>query len=72
VAKTEQTERRPVTRADFVGAAMVDFLCAIAQDIRLDEGTRNRAKMLCEQWDSVSPVRIGDCAADSKKAAAGE
>jgi hypothetical protein len=51
---------RPVTRADFVGAKMANFLYALAQDSRLDEHTRNEAKLLCEQWDSVSPVRINN------------
>lgn len=52
--------RRPVTRADFVGAKMANFLYAMAQDKRLDEHTRQEAKTLYEQWDSVCLFRLNN------------
>jgi hypothetical protein len=53
-------KRRPVTRADFIGAKMANFLYAMAQNPALDAHTREEAKTLCDQWDSVCLFRINN------------
>jgi len=59
-AKKAAETRRPVTRADFIGAKMANFLFAMAHTNALDEHTRNEARLLCEQWDSIAVIRINN------------
>lgn len=60
-AKREKKEtRRPVTRADFIGAKMANFLFAMNQNTALDQHTRDEAKILYEQWDSVCLFRLNN------------
>jgi hypothetical protein len=51
---------RGVTRADFVGTKMANFLHSMAQNKALPEHERAEAKLLYEQWDSVCPVRLNN------------
>jgi hypothetical protein len=67
--------RRPVTRADFIGAKMANFLFNLKYNTALSEKDREYAKTLQEQWDSVAVFRVDNplVAADYEKAlAAGE
>jgi hypothetical protein len=59
MAKRKET-RRPVTRADFIGAKMANFLFSIEHNNALDEHTRKEAKNLYEQWDSVCLFRLNN------------
>jgi hypothetical protein len=58
--RKEKETRRPVTRADFVGAKMANFLFAMAHNATLDEHTRKEARLLCEQWDNICVFRINN------------
>jgi hypothetical protein len=49
-----------VTRADFVGAKMANFLHAMGQNPALDEATRREARLLCQQWDVICLFRINN------------
>lgn len=60
MARAKRDPDRGVTRADFVGAKMANFLFALSQNPALDEDSRAEAKKLCEQWDSVCPVRLNN------------
>jgi hypothetical protein len=74
-ARRKKETRRPVTRADFVGAKMANFLFAMAHNSSLDEHTRDLARTLFEQWDSVCLFRVNNpiVSAELEKAmAAGE
>jgi hypothetical protein len=51
---------RGITRADFVGTKMANFLHSMAQNKALPEHERVEAMKLCEQWDSVCPVRLNN------------
>ena len=55
-----RTPDRSITRADFVGTKMANFLHSVAQNRALDEYTRQEARKLYEQWDSVCPVRLNN------------
>lgn len=59
MAKAKAKEkRRPVTRADFIGAKMANFLFNLKYNTNLSEKDREYAKKLQEQWDSVAVFRI--------------
>lgn len=63
MAKAKKSKREPdraVTRADFIGCKMSNFLFSLAYNTALDEASRTEARKLCEQWDSVCPVRINN------------
>jgi len=57
-AKREKMTRRPVTRADFIGAKMANFLFNLKYNPALSASDREWAKTLQEQWDSVAVFRI--------------
>ena len=57
-AKAEQ--RRPVTRADFIGAKMANYLWQLQYNKSLTEDERALAKKLCDQWDSIAVVKINN------------
>jgi hypothetical protein len=60
-AKARKAEtRRPVTRADFIGAKMANFLFTMAHTNTLDEYTRKEARLLCEQWDLIAVFRLNN------------
>ena len=74
-AKKKAETRRPVTRADFIGAKMANFLFNLKYNTALSERDREYAKTLQEQWDSVAVFRIDNpiVSAEYEKAmAAGE
>jgi len=74
-AKREKMTRRPVTRADFIGAKMANFLFNLKYNTALSEKDREYCKTLQEQWDSVAVFRIDNpiVSAEYEKAmAAGE
>jgi len=74
-AKKKAETRRPVTRADFVGAKMANYLWQLQYNKSLTEEERELAKKLCAQWDSIAVVRINNpiVSAELEKAfAAGE
>jgi len=74
-AKKKAETRRPVTRADFIGAKMANFLFNLKYNTALSERDREYAKKLQEQWDSVAVFRIDNpiVSAEYEKAmAAGE
>ena len=75
MAKAKKATRRPVTRADFIGAKMSNFLFNLKYNTSLSERDREFAKTLQEQWDSVAVFRIDNpiVSAEYEKAmAAGE
>jgi hypothetical protein len=57
-ARRKKETRRPVTRTDFVGAKMANFLFAMAHNSALDEHTRDIARKLYQQWDSICLFRV--------------
>ena len=72
---TRKTKRRVVTRADFVGTKMANLLFSLKSNPVLPQSTRDEAKKLQEQWDSVCVFRLNNpiVAAELEKAfAAGE
>jgi hypothetical protein len=74
-AKKKAETRRPVTRADFIGAKMANFLFNLKYNTALSESDREYAKKLQEQWDSVAVFRVDNpiVSAELEKAfAAGE
>ena len=74
-AKRGKEARRPVTRADFIGAKMANFLFNLKYNTNLSASDREFAKKLQEQWDSVAVFRIDNpiVSAEYEKAmAAGE
>lgn len=74
MARTRNPDRG-VTRADFVGTKMANFLYSMAQNTALPMHERAEATKLCEQWDSVCPVRLNNpivVAELEKSMAAGE
>jgi hypothetical protein len=58
--KPKAESRRPVTRADFIGAKMANFLYSMAQNSALPQHERAEAKKLYEQWDSVCLFRLNN------------
>jgi hypothetical protein len=73
--RKKEATRRPVTRADFIGAKMANFLFNLKYNSNLSEKDRAYATTLQEQWDSVAVFRIDNpiVAAEYEKAmAAGE
>jgi hypothetical protein len=58
MAGKAKTNRRPVTRADFIGAKMANFLFNLKYNEALSQKDRDYAKLLQEQWDSVAVFRI--------------
>jgi hypothetical protein len=73
--KPKALDRRPVTRADFIGAKMANFLFSLQYEKALSPEQRALAKLLMEQWDSVAVFRVNNpiTAAELEKAmAAGE
>ena len=56
----KRTPDRGITRADFVGTKMANFLFSMAHCKALPEHDRAEAKKLYEQWDSVCPVRLNN------------
>jgi len=74
-AKRKKVTRRPVTRADFIGAKMANFLFNLKYNTALSATDREYATKLQEQWDSIAVFRVDNplVAADYEKAmAAGE
>ena len=74
-AKRKKVTRRPVTRADFIGAKMANFLFNLKYNTALSASDREFATKLQEQWDSVAVFRIDNpiVSAEYEKAmAAGE
>jgi hypothetical protein len=55
-----RTPDRGITRADFVGTKMANFLHSMAQNKALPEHERAEARKLQEQWDAVCPVRLNN------------
>ena len=51
---------RGITRADFVGTKMANFLFSMAHNKALPEYDRAEARKLQEQWDAVCPVRLNN------------
>lgn len=60
VAKETIRKSRKITRADFIGAKMANFLHAMGQDKRLDDYTRLQARQLHQQWDVVCLFHVNN------------
>jgi hypothetical protein len=56
--RTKRNPDRAVTRADFVGTKMANFLFSMAHNSALPQHERDEAKKLYDQWDSVCPIRL--------------
>ena len=57
----EKMHKRPaITRRDFIGMKMANFLHALKYNTALDEHTRAEAKKLQEQWDGICPFRLNN------------
>ena len=54
-AKAKPSPASPITRRDFIGVKMANFLYALKYNKALPEETRKQAQELQEQWDSVCP-----------------
>ena len=62
--------KRPViTRRDFIGMKMANFLYSMKHNSALDEHTRAEAEKLQKQWDGICPFRLNNpiTAADLEK-----
>ena len=55
-----RTPDRGITRADFVGTKMANFLFSMAQNKALPMHERAEAEKLQKQWDAVCPVRLNN------------
>lgn len=60
MSRPKRNPDRGITRADFVGTKMANFLFSMAQNKALPEHERALALKLQEQWDSVCPVRLNN------------
>jgi len=58
MAKRKKETRRPVTRADFIGAKMANFLFNLKYNTALKPEDRAYAESLQKQWDSIAVFRI--------------
>ena len=59
-AKPSLVKRPPITRRDFVGAQMSNFLYALKQESWLPEEYRQKAAHLQEEWDAVSIFQLNN------------
>ena len=51
---------RVITRADFVGSLMANFMFYLKHNSALSAEDRQQAAKLQAQWDSVCPIRLNN------------
>jgi hypothetical protein len=51
---SKKPARAPLTKMEFVGAQMSNFLYNLTHNSGVSEDDRARAKKLCDRWDSIS------------------